>query len=57
LGLISLGSRREAKAAAQSVLRIDPKFSAKRLASSLNFKDPSVAPSYLEHMLKAGLPE
>jgi adenylate cyclase len=55
--LSASGRDEEAKAAAQSVLRIDPKFSAKRLASSLSFKDPSVAPSYLEHMLKAGLPE
>jgi adenylate cyclase len=55
--LSASGRDEEAKAAAQSVLRIDPKFSAKRLASSLNFKDPSVAPSYLEHMLRAGLPE
>jgi adenylate cyclase len=55
--LSAWGHDEEAKTAAQSVLRIDPKFSAKRLASSLNFKDPSVAPSYLEHMLKAGLPE
>ena len=42
--LSASGRDEEAKAAAQSVLRIDPKFSAKRLASSLNFKDPSVAP-------------
>jgi tetratricopeptide (TPR) repeat protein len=55
--LSAWGHDEEAKAAAQSVLRIDPKFSAKRLAASLNFKDPSVAPSYLEHMLKASLPE
>jgi adenylate cyclase len=55
--LSASGRDEEAKAAAQSVLRIDPKFSAKRLTSSLSFKDPAVAPSYLEHMLKAGLPE
>jgi hypothetical protein len=55
--LSSGGHDEEASAAAQDLLRIDPKFSAKRLASVLAFKDPSVATRYLEHMLKAGLPE
>jgi TolB-like protein/Flp pilus assembly protein TadD len=55
--LSAWGHDEEANAAAQNLLRIDPKFSAKRLASALNFKDPSVAPRYLEHMRKAGLPE
>jgi tetratricopeptide (TPR) repeat protein len=55
--LSAWGHDEEASAAAQSLLRIDPKFSAKRLASALTFKDTSVAPRYLEHMRKAGLPE
>jgi adenylate cyclase len=55
--LSALGRDEESSAAAQNLLRIDPKFSAKRLTSSLTFKDSSVAPRYLEHMLKAGLPE
>jgi len=55
--LSAMGRDEEAGAAAQNLLRIDPKFSARRLTSSLTFKDPSIAPRYLEHMLKAGLPE
>jgi len=55
--LSAWGHDEEASASAQDLLRIDHKFSAKRLASVLTFKDPSVATRYLEHMIKAGLPE
>jgi hypothetical protein len=55
--LSALGRDEEASAAAQNFLRIDPKFSARPLTSSLTLKDPSVASRYLEHMLNAGLPE
>jgi hypothetical protein len=52
----SLDREEEAKAAAQ-VLRINPKFSAKRYAYSLAYKDRSISARSMELMIKAGLPE
>ncbi len=46
-----------ARAAAQDLLRIDPKFSAERRARSLPFKDPALQAHYLKLMRKAGLPD
>jgi hypothetical protein len=45
----------EARNAAQELLRIDPKFSARRLAQTMTYKDPTVATRALELMNKAGL--
>lgn len=55
--LSAWGRDEEAGAVAQSLLRIDPKFSARRFAYSQPFKDPSLAGHYLEIMRKAGLPD
>jgi adenylate cyclase len=52
---MALGREEEARNAAQEVLRIDPKFSAKRLAQRMPTKDPTVAAQALELMNKAGL--
>ncbi|MDF1553686.1 MAG: tetratricopeptide repeat protein [Deferrisomatales bacterium] len=51
------GRREDARAAAQDVLRYDPKFSARRYAGALKYKDPALTRTTLEHMLEAGLPE
>jgi tetratricopeptide (TPR) repeat protein len=53
----SLDREDEAKAAAAQVLRINPKFSAKRYAYSLAYKDRSISARSMELMIKAGLPE
>jgi adenylate cyclase len=53
----SLDMEDEAKAAAAQVLRINPKFSAKRYAYSLAYKDLSISARVMELMIKAGLPE
>jgi len=51
------GRDKEARTAAQDVLRIDPKFSAQRFARSLPYKDPTLATKALESLRKAGLPD
>ena len=53
----ALGQEDEARAAAQELLRIDPKFSAKRYARAFPYKDPALATQVLELMRKAGLPD
>jgi adenylate cyclase len=53
----SLDMEDEAKAAAAQVLRINPKFSAKRYANSMAYKDRSISARFMELMIKAGLPE
>jgi Tfp pilus assembly protein PilF len=47
----------EAHAAAKEVLRIDPNFSAHRLARTYPYKDPAQAARVLELLRKAGLPD
>jgi adenylate cyclase len=47
----------EARAAAQDVLRIAPKFSAQRVARTYSYKDPAQTARVLELMHKAGLPD
>lgn len=54
---VNLDREDEAKAAAAQVLRINPKFSAKRYAYSLAYKDQSISARFMELMIKAGLPE
>jgi adenylate cyclase len=51
------GHDEEARAAAQGVLRIDPKFSAQRYARAFPYKDPAQSARVLELMRKAGLPD
>jgi adenylate cyclase len=51
------GRDEETHAAAQDVLRIDPKFSAQRYARAFPYKDPSLSARVLELMRKAGLPD
>ena len=51
------GRDEEARAAAQDVLRIDPKFSAQRYARAFPYKDPALSARVLELMRKAGLPD
>ena len=55
MAYMALGREEEARNAAQEVLRIDPKFSAKRLAQRMPTKDPTVSTKALELMNKAGL--
>jgi len=53
----ALGREEDARAAAQEVLRIDPKFSAQRYVRMLPYKDPAINGRVLERLRKAGLPE
>ncbi len=53
----ALGRDEEARAAAQDVLRIDPKFSAQRYTNAMPYKDPALTAQALERMRKAGLPD
>ena len=53
----ALGREEDARAAAQEVLRIDPKFSAQRYVRMLPYKDPAINVRVLERLRKAGLPE
>jgi tetratricopeptide (TPR) repeat protein len=55
MAYMAWGRDDEARAAAQDLLRIDPKFSAQRYAQSLSFKDPALTAQALELMRKAGL--
>jgi adenylate cyclase len=47
----------EVRAAAKDVLRIEPNFSAQRLAWTYPYKDPTQTASVLELLRKAGLPD
>jgi adenylate cyclase len=55
MAYMALGREEEARNAAQEVLRIDPKFSAKRLVQRMPTKDPTASTKALELMNKAGL--
>jgi adenylate cyclase len=54
---IAWGRDDEARAAAQELVGIDPKFSAQRYAQSLSYRDPVLTAQALELMRKAGLPD
>ena len=47
----------EARAAAQEILKRNPRFSAKRFVKFTDYKDPAEKERYLRALLKAGLPE
>ena len=51
------GREEEARAAAAEILRINPKFSARRFAKAMPFKDPAELKRALDALRKAGLPE
>ena len=51
------GRMEEARTAAKEVLKRDPKFSARRYAKTLDYKDPAANKRALAGLLKAGLPE
>jgi adenylate cyclase len=55
MAYMALGREEEARYAADELLRIDPKFSARRFAQTMTYKDPTVATRALELMNKAGL--
>ena len=53
----AMGRDDEARAAAQGLLRIDPKFSAQRYARLFAYKDSNLTAQGLELMRKAGVPD
>ena len=55
MSYMAWGRDDEAHAAAQDLLRIDPKFSPQRYAQSVSYKDPALTAQALELMHKAGL--
>ena len=57
MAYMAWGRDDEAHAAAQDLLRIDPKFSVQRYGQSLSYKDPALTAQALELMRKAGLPD
>jgi len=57
MAYMAWGRDDEARAAAQDLLRIDPKFSVQRYGQSLSYKDPALTAQALELMRKAGLPD
>ncbi len=53
----ALGREEEAHAEAAEVLRLNPKFSVKKIAKSLPYRDKAVKERYIDALRKAGLPE
>lgn len=53
----ALGRDEEARAAAQELLRINPKFSAQQYTKMLPYKDPALNARVLERLRKAGVPD
>jgi adenylate cyclase len=51
------GRGEEARAAAQELLRNNPRFSSRRLYAGLRYRDPSIAEWTLDQLRQAGLPE
>jgi adenylate cyclase len=51
------GRMQEARSAGKEILERSPKFSIKRMARSLRYKDPAEAERILANLRKAGLPE
>ena len=47
---VTLGRDKEARAAAEDVFTLDPKFSAQRYASRLPYKGPALAAQVLERL-------
>ena len=57
MNYVALGRDKEARAAAEDLLRIDSKFSAQRYTRGFPYKAPALAAQVLEMMRKAGLPD
>jgi len=57
LNYAAWGRDDEARAAAQELIRINPKFSARRYAMTVPYKDPNQTAIIIELMRKAGLPD
>jgi adenylate cyclase len=55
--LAASGQFREARQVAQDLLRLDPRFSARKFAAGHAFKDPEMRLRFADHMVLAGLPE
>jgi adenylate cyclase len=55
LGYTAWGHNEEARAVAQNLLRIDPKFSAQQFVNAMPYKDPALSAKTLELMHKASL--
>jgi len=55
LGYTAWGHNEEARAVAQDLLRIDPKFSVQQFVNAMPYKDPALSAKTLELMRKAGL--
>ncbi len=53
----AVGREEEAHAAAAEVLRLNPKFSVKKIAKSLPYRDKAVKERYIDALGKAGLPD
>ena len=56
-GLAASGKVEEAREAAETLLRFDPKFSVRQFAESHAFKDPEQRRLFGDHLVLAGLPE
>jgi adenylate cyclase len=53
----ALGREEEARAEAAEVLRLNPKFSAKKLVKTMPIRDKAVKERYIDALRKAGLPD
>ncbi len=56
-GLAASGKVEEAHSAAETLLRFDPTFSARKFADGHAFKDPAMRRRFGDHLVLAGLPE
>jgi hypothetical protein len=57
MAYVDAGREEEARAAAAELLKLKPKFSVKRFAKALPYKDPAELKRALDGLRKAGLPE
>jgi adenylate cyclase len=55
--LAASGEAEEAHVAAETLLRFDPKFRARKFADGHAFKDPEMRRRFCDHLVLAGLPE
>jgi adenylate cyclase len=55
--LAASGKAQEAHAVAETLLRFDPKFRARKFAEGHAFKDPEMRRRFGDHLVLAGLPD
>lgn len=55
--LAANGQLREARQVGQDLLRLNPRFSARKFAAGHAFKDPEMRLRFADHLVLAGLPE